>query len=73
MIFFKVMEGLKVGNEALKAVNGILSVEEIEKIMDETKEGVEKQKVCLKSVGAFVFNFWIKHVLKFLFACLGIG
>lgn len=41
----RVIDGLKVGNTALKQLNQLLSIEEIEKIMDETKEGVEKQKV----------------------------
>lgn len=39
----QVLDGLKVGNTALKKVHEILSIEEIEQIMDETREGVEKQ------------------------------
>lgn len=38
------LEGLKTGNAALKKVHDILNIDEIEKIMDETKEGIEKQK-----------------------------
>jgi charged multivesicular body protein 6 len=37
------MDGLKSGNEALKKVHDMMSINEIEKILDETREGVEKQ------------------------------
>lgn len=40
----QVLDGLKAGNTALKKVQEILSIDEIERIMDETKEGVEKQQ-----------------------------
>ncbi|XP_058808291.1 charged multivesicular body protein 6 [Phymastichus coffea] len=40
----KVVDGLKVGNEALKKLHALLSIDDIEKVMDETKEGVEKQQ-----------------------------
>lgn len=40
----KVVDGLKVGNAALKTLHNLLSIEEIEKVMDETKEGLEKQR-----------------------------
>lgn len=40
----QVLDGLKVGNTALKKVHEILSIDEIERIMDETREGVEKQQ-----------------------------
>lgn len=43
-IEIQVVEGLKVGNESLKKLHEVLSVEQIEKIMDETHEGIEKQK-----------------------------
>ena len=38
------MDGLKVGNEALKKANEMFSIEEIEQIMDDTAEAIEKQK-----------------------------
>lgn len=41
------MDGLKVGNEALKKVNDMLNVEDVEKILDETREAIDKQKVSL--------------------------
>lgn len=40
----KVLDGLKIGNEALKKVHEILTIDEVERILDETKEGVEKQR-----------------------------
>nr|CAI5861442.1 unnamed protein product [Callosobruchus analis] len=39
----QVVEGLKKGNEALKKVNDALNIEDIEKILDETREGIDKQ------------------------------
>ncbi|XP_023944543.1 charged multivesicular body protein 6-A [Bicyclus anynana] len=40
----QVLDGLKTGNIALKKVHDILNIDEIEKILDETKEGIEKQR-----------------------------
>ncbi|XP_058830540.1 charged multivesicular body protein 6 [Topomyia yanbarensis] len=40
----QVVSGLKVGNEALKKVNEMLSIEEVEQILDETRESIEKQQ-----------------------------
>ncbi|XP_050311168.1 charged multivesicular body protein 6-A [Anthonomus grandis grandis] len=39
----KVLEGLKQGNEALKKITDSMNIEEIERILDETKEAKEKQ------------------------------
>lgn len=43
-IEIQVLEGLKTGNVALKNINAIFSIEDVEKIMDETREGAEKQQ-----------------------------
>lgn len=43
-IEMQVLQGLKNGNTALKKMNDLFSIEEIEQIMDETQEGVEKQQ-----------------------------
>lgn len=43
----KVLDGLKAGNAALKKLHQIINVDEVERIMDETREGIEKQKVCI--------------------------
>lgn len=40
----QVLDGLKLGNAALSKVHEILTVDEVERIMDETKESVEKQQ-----------------------------
>ncbi|EDW01652.1 charged multivesicular body protein 6-A [Drosophila grimshawi] len=40
----KVLDGLKQGNAALKKVHDMLDINEVEKIMDETREGIEKQQ-----------------------------
>lgn len=39
-----VLNGLKTGNEALKKVHEIMDIDQIEAILDETREGVEKQR-----------------------------
>uniref|UniRef100_A0A1E1W6E2 Charged multivesicular body protein 6 n=1 Tax=Pectinophora gossypiella TaxID=13191 RepID=A0A1E1W6E2_PECGO len=43
-IEIQVLDGLKVGNVALKKVHDILNIDEVEKILDDTKEGIEKQR-----------------------------
>ncbi|XP_065347223.1 charged multivesicular body protein 6 [Cloeon dipterum] len=40
----QVLDGLKTGNEALKKVQEVLNIDAVEKILDETREAVEKQK-----------------------------
>lgn len=40
----QVANGLSLGNEALKKMHEVLSLEDIEKIMDETQDGIEKQR-----------------------------
>jgi len=44
MYLFQVLDGLKIGNAALKKVHEVLNIDEIEQIMEETKEGVDKQR-----------------------------
>lgn len=41
----KVLQSLKAGNAALKQLHQLISIDEVEKIMDETREGIEKQRV----------------------------
>ncbi|XP_035695110.1 charged multivesicular body protein 6-B-like [Branchiostoma floridae] len=43
-IEMKVMEGLKKGNDCLKEMHKIMSLEDVEKILDETQEAVEYQR-----------------------------
>ncbi|XP_077067921.1 charged multivesicular body protein 6 isoform X2 [Siphateles boraxobius] len=40
----KVIEGLKAGNDCLKQIHEVMSVEEVERILEETQEAVEYQK-----------------------------
>lgn len=43
-IEIQVVNGLKKGNEALKKLNDALNIDDIERILDETREGIDKQK-----------------------------
>ncbi|XP_012726469.3 charged multivesicular body protein 6 [Fundulus heteroclitus] len=43
-IEMKVIEGLKIGNECLKSMHEIMSIEDVEKILDETQESIEYQR-----------------------------
>lgn len=45
MFYIQVIDNLKTGNEALKVINALLSIEDVEKILEETSEAAEKQKV----------------------------
>lgn len=38
------VEGLKVGNEALRQLHSVLTIDQIEQILDETREGIDKQR-----------------------------
>nr|XP_057922463.1 charged multivesicular body protein 6 isoform X1 [Doryrhamphus excisus] len=40
----KVIDGLKVGNECLKKMHQVMSIEDVERILDETQEAVEYQR-----------------------------
>ncbi len=41
-----IVTGLKQGNEALKEIQGQIDLDELDKIMEETQEAAEFQKVC---------------------------
>lgn len=43
-IEIQVIDGLKSGNTALKKVHEVLNIDEIESILEESKEGIEKQR-----------------------------
>ncbi|XP_034047058.1 charged multivesicular body protein 6-like isoform X1 [Thalassophryne amazonica] len=43
-IEMKVIEGLKVGNNCLKSMHEIMSIEDVERIMDETQESIDYQR-----------------------------
>ncbi|XP_077406763.1 charged multivesicular body protein 6 [Vanacampus margaritifer] len=40
----KVIDGLRVGNESLKKMHEVMSIEEVERILDETQDAVEYQR-----------------------------
>lgn len=44
VIEMDVINGLKTGNEALKKVHEIMDIDKIESILEETREGIEKQQ-----------------------------
>lgn len=41
----EVVNGLKVGNDCLKKLHEMMSLDEIEDIMDDTREAIEHQRV----------------------------
>lgn len=41
----EVVKGLKVGNDCLKKLHELMSLDEIEDIMDDTREAIEHQRV----------------------------
>ncbi|KPP69736.1 charged multivesicular body protein 6-like [Scleropages formosus] len=43
-IEMKVLEGLKIGNDCLKKMHEVMSIEEVERIMEETQDAVEYQR-----------------------------
>ncbi|XP_074928187.1 charged multivesicular body protein 6 [Chelonoidis abingdonii] len=43
-IEMKVIEGLKIGNECLNKMHEVMSIEEVERIIDETQDAVEYQR-----------------------------
>jgi len=40
----KVLDSLKLGNQSLKEIQKLFTIEDVERIMDETREGIEKQQ-----------------------------
>ncbi len=56
MIEHQVVNSLKTGNECLKKLHELMSLDEIETIMDDTREAVEHQRVY-KSLINFFVNF----------------
>ncbi|XP_008435834.1 charged multivesicular body protein 6 [Poecilia reticulata] len=40
----KVIDGLKVGNDCLKKMHEVMSIEEVERILDETQDSIEYQR-----------------------------
>ena len=53
----QVLDGLRKGNESLKKVNAVLNIDEIEKILSETREGVDKQQVRALATNETIVHF----------------
>lgn len=43
------MHGLSMGNDVLKQLHSEMSMDKVERLMDQTREGVEYQKVRISS------------------------
>ena len=54
------MHGLSVGNEVLKQLHQEMSLDKVEKLMDQTREGVEYQKVSPEPKSCFVYP-WVRE------------
>ena len=68
VIWRQVLDGLKDGNAALKKMHDLVSIDEIERIMDETQEGIEKQKVSVIEIvramilsAVVLFSMFVKY------------
>ena len=46
----QVVEGLKGGNEALEALHQIMSLDDVERIMGDTEDAIEYQRVCYLAI-----------------------
>ena len=46
LVEVSVLHGLKQGNEVLKAIHAEMSVESVERLLEETAEAREYQRVC---------------------------
>jgi len=49
----KVLDSLKLGNQSLKEIQKLFTIEDVERIMDETREGIEKQQVLSRNLNTF--------------------
>ncbi|XP_057664468.1 charged multivesicular body protein 6-A-like [Diorhabda carinulata] len=49
----QVVEGLKIANETLKKINAALDIKNIETILDDTKEGADKQKIITELISGY--------------------
>jgi len=46
------VNGLKVGNDCLKKLHQMMSLDEVEQILDDTKDSIEYQKVITISISS---------------------
>jgi len=57
-----VLKGIQIGNETLKQLNDVFSIEQIESILEETEEGVRKQQVRLHLIH-YIFHYQLHQFL----------
>jgi charged multivesicular body protein 6 len=62
----QVVNSLKVGNESLKKLHQLMSLDEIEDIMDDTRDAIEHQRVNIKSKTYF-FSIKVDNLINILF------
>jgi len=63
-IELKVVDGLKQGNEALKKLNQLMSIEDVERIMDDTKDAVEYQNEITELISGALTDEDEEDILK---------
>jgi len=69
----QVVQGLKTGNESLKEMHKIMSYEDVEKIMEETQEGIEYQRELDELLAGSLTNEDEDAILEELDELLGVG
>ena len=57
------MNSLKIGNQCLKKLHEVMSIDEIEDIMDDTRDAIEHQRVRIFFITflKFYINEFLKH------------
>ncbi|XP_065826772.1 charged multivesicular body protein 6-like [Oscarella lobularis] len=68
----RVVEGMKQGNQALEAMHKMMSLEDVEKIMDDTQDAIEYQKQIDELLGQNLSQEDEDEVLKELDQLLGV-
>lgn len=59
LVEVSVLHGLKQGNDVLKEIHKELNIESVEKLLEETAEAREYQRVCLFSFHALIVFFLV--------------
>ena len=68
-IEMKVVEGLKTGNQCLEEMHKIMSIEDVEKIMAETQDAIEYQRVRQSLSLSLSICVWNYNLLIFTLYC----
>jgi len=59
-----VLHGLKQGNEVLKEIHREMSIESVERLMEETQEAREYQQVCLHASATLASGLTVNIIRK---------